>query len=215
MLTLNHIGAALVASALVTAIATDTADARRGGGGPGARAGGSGTGGVVRAGGGARFAHVSNPITRPGLGNRPGVGWGRPGWDNNWAGGYWPGGVGWGAAAVGAGLAYASSNYYCDAYSASNGYCSAGPYAYGSAYGSYAPPTYGANYGSIVPASGGYGGYANGSFASAGIPTYRPSYAVTLPDAVAIAECARRFRSYDPASQTYLAYNGQRIQCPQ
>jgi BA14K-like protein len=205
MLTLKQIGAAMIASAFVTAIAIDTADARRGGGG----------GGAIRAGGGARFAHVSNPIARPGLGNRPGVGWGRPGWGNNWAGGYWPGyGVGLGAAAVGAGLAYASSNSYCDPYSASNGYCNAGPYAYGSAYGSYAPPTYGANYGSIVPASGGYGGYANGSFASAGIPTSRASYAVTSPDAIAIVECARRFRSYDPESQTYLSYSGQRVSCP-
>jgi BA14K-like protein len=214
MLTLKHIGAALIASAFVTAIAIDTADARRGGGG--ARAGSSSGGGVVRAGGGARAAHVSNSIARPGLGNRPGIGWGRPGWGNNWAGGYWPGyGVGLGAAAVGAGLAYASSNYYCDPYSASTGYCSAGSYAYGSAYGPYAPPTYGANYGSIVPASGGYsGGYANGSFASAGIPAYRASYAVTPPDAIAIAECARRFRSYDPESQTYLSNSGQRIPCP-
>ncbi len=212
MLTLKHIGAAVIASAFVTAIAIDTADARRGGGGGGARASGVGGGGAVRAGGGARFAHVSNPIARPGLGNRPGVGWGRPGWGNNWAGGYWPGyGVGLGAAAVGAGLAYASSNYYCDPNYASNGYCNAGSYAYGSAYGSYAPPTYGANYGSIVPASG---GYANGSFASAGIPTYRASYAVTPPDAIAIVECARRFRSYDPESQTYLSNSGQRISCP-
>ena len=226
MLTLKHIGAAVITSAFVTAIAIDTADARRGGGGGGARAGGFsgggamragglGGGGVLRAGGGARFAHVSNPIARPGLGNRPGVDWGRPGrpgWGNNWGGGYWPGyGVGWGAAAVGAGLAYASSNYYCDPYYASNGYCNTGSYAYGSAYGSYAPPTYGANYGSIVPTSG---GYANGSFASAGIPTYRASYVVTSPDAIAIAECARRFRSYDPESQTYLSYSGQRVSCP-
>ena len=220
MLTLKHIGAAVIASAFVTAIAIDTADARRGGGGGGARAGGVGGGGAMRAGGGARFAHVSNPIARPGLGNRPdfgrpgrpGVGWGRPGWGNGWAGGYGPGyGVGWGAAAVGAGLAYASSNYDCDPYYASNGYCNNGPYAYGSAYGSYAPPTYGANYGSIVPTPG---GYANGSFASAGIPTYRASYVVTSPDAIAIAECARRFRSYDPESQTYLSYSGQRVSCP-
>ena len=216
MLTLKHIGAAVIASAFVTAIAIDTADARRGGGGGGARAGGVGGGGAVRASGGARFAHVSNPIARPGLGNRPSVGWGRPGWGNNWAGGYWPGyGVGLGAAAVGAGLAYASSNSYCDPYYASNGYCNAGPYAYGSAYEPYAPPTYGANYGSIVPASGGYaGGYANGSFASSGIPTNRASFAMTPPDAIAISECARHFRSYDPESQTYLSYSGQRVSCP-
>ena len=198
MLTLKHIGAAVIASAFVTAIAIDTADARRGGGGgSGARAGSIGgggamragsirAGGAVRAGGGARLAHVSNPIARPGLGNRPGgpdfgrpgrpgidVGRpGRPGWGNNWGGG-WPGyGAGWGAAAaVGAGLAYAGSNY-CDPYS---GYCNSGSYAYGS---------------------------------------YAPAYGATYGASDAVAECARRFRSYDPASQTYLSYSGQRVSCP-
>lgn len=179
MLTLKHIGAAVIASVFVTAVAMDTADAaRRGGGGGGARAGSFGGGGGMRAGGagvraagGAQRAHVSNPIARPGLGNRPGgpdFGRpgrpGRPGGGDNWGGGYWPGyGVGWGAAAVGAGLAASS---YCDPYYGCDG-------------------------------------------------SYAPAYGATYGTSDAIAECARRFRSYDPASQTYLAYNGQRIQCPQ
>jgi hypothetical protein len=203
MLTLKHIGAAAIASVIATAMVIDTADARRGGGG----------GGGARAGnlGGARAANVgsvsrvSNPVRRAdiGLPGRPGY---RPGWDGGWGGpGY---GWGWGAAAVGAaavgtGLAYASPGY-CDPY---NGPCNAGPYA-------YAPPTYGANYGSIVPSSSSYGSYANGTYGSLGVSrpvTYAIGYAAA-PEA--IADCARRFRSYDPASLTYLGYNGQRVPCP-
>jgi hypothetical protein len=112
---------ALMACVFATALVLDNADARRGGGG-GARAGGFGGGAGMRAGGGmrggiahggARRAHVSQPIARPGLGNRPGVGggdWGnRPGW------GYRPAyGYGLGAAAIGAGFAY--SNCYDEGY---------------------------------------------------------------------------------------------------
>jgi BA14K-like protein len=204
MLTLKHIGAAAIATVIATVMAIDTADARRGGGsgGGGARAGG--LGGGARVANAGSFARVSNPIRRADIGRfgRPGRGWG------------WGGGWGWGAAAVGAaavgtGLAYASSNY-CDP---SYGYCNYGAYANYGSY-AYAPPTYGANYGSIVPASPSYGSYANGTFGSLGVSrpaTYEVTYAAA-PDA--IADCARRFRSYDPASQTYLAYNGQRVPCP-
>jgi BA14K-like protein len=198
MLTLKHIGAAVIASAIATVLVIDSADARRGGGGGGMRAGGGFGGGGMRAGGfgggaamragginrggtlagnrvaNARsFARASNP-NRPdwGLPGRPGN---RPGWGGGWGGDNWPG-YGWGAAAVGAGLAYtaAADADYCDPYYASNGNCNYG-------YGSYAP-AYGAN------------GAAYGTDA--------------------IADCARRFRSYDPASQTYLSYGGQRVSCP-
>jgi hypothetical protein len=183
MLTFKHIGAAAIASIFVVAMAVDSADARRGGGGGGARAGGMGGGGAaMRAGGagraglanpGSRRAQVSQPIARPGIGNRPGgggewagnrpgggAGWAgnRPGWDNR------PG-WGWGAAAVGAGIA--ASSYYGDGYSG---------YGYGDGY---------------------YGGYTE---------------AANTSDAVAY--CAQRFRSYDVASQTYLARNGRRVSCP-
>src|SRR5215475_2506785 len=201
MLTLKHIGAAVIASAIASAIVIDTADARRGGGGGGGmRAGGFGGGGMRagginrgafvgnRVGNAGSFARVSNPIAnrpdfgRPGRpdvglpgrpGNRPGWGWG-----GGWGGDNW--GWGWGAAAVGAGLAYTAANAdYCDPYAASNGYCNYG-------YGSY-----------------GYGSYA---------PAYGDPAASYGSDA--IADCARRFRSYDPASQTYLSYSGQRVSCP-
>ena len=179
--------------------------------------GGFGGGGAMRAGGGAlrganfnrggaiagnrmanpgSFQRVSNPIAnRPDIGRpgtpdlgrpgRPDIGLpgrpgNRPGWDGGWAGGgwggnYWPG-YGWGAAAVGAGLAYGASTDYCDPYYASNGYCNYG-------YGSYQP-----GYGTAAAT---YGGSSD-----------------------AVADCARRFRSYDPASQTYLSYSGQRVSCP-
>jgi len=210
MLRLKHIGAAAIATVIATAMVIDTADARRGGGGGGgARA--SGLGGGARAANAGSVARVANPIRRTDLG-RPGRPGFRPGW--GWGGGWNPPGWGWGAAAVGAaavgtGLAYASSGY-CDPY---YGPCNAGPYAN---YGSYpyAPPTYGANYGSIVPSSTSYGSYANGTLGSLGVSrpvTYATGYAAA-PDA--IADCARRFRSYDPASQTYLSSSGQRVSCP-
>jgi hypothetical protein len=34
------------------------------------------------------------------------------------------------------------------------------------------------------------------------------------PEHINIAYCARRFRSYDPTSQTYLGRDGQRHSCP-
>jgi hypothetical protein len=203
MPTLKHIGAIAIATVIATVMVIDAADARRGGGGGnGARA--SSLGGGARVANAGSVARASNPIRRTDLG-RPGRPGFRPGW--GWGGGWNGPGWGWGAAAVGAAavgtrLANASSNY-CDPYYAP---CN-GSYA-------YAPPTYGANNGAIVPASPAYGSYANGTFGSLGATratTYAASYA---PPPEAIAECARRFRSYDPASQTYLAYNGQRVPCP-
>ena len=62
----------------------------------------------------------------------------------------------------------------------------------GLAYGAY-DPYYGYGYGSDY-------GYDEGAYAA-------------QPDD-AIAECARRFRTYDPASQTYVVRKGQRARCP-
>jgi hypothetical protein len=167
------IGSFAIAIACAQMIALDTADARRGGGagmrgggvgGGGMRAGG--IGGAGRAGlGGPRGPHISQPIARPGVGNRPG--WdnrpgNRPG--NSYGAGYgYRPGYGWGAAAaLGTGLAYGAYN---------NGY-------YGNEYGSYDEGAY------------------TGS-----------------PDD-AVAECARRFKTYDPASQTYIKSKGVRASCP-
>jgi hypothetical protein len=170
MRALKHLGLVAVASVITMAVMTDFADARRGGGG-GMRAGGFGGGGMRAGGfgGGARAGiagggfrgdlgnRVTNPIARPGLGNR--VGWGnRPGW------GYRGYGYGLGAAAVGAGIGAALSY---------------------PAYGYYGGDDY----------YGGYAGYSG------------------YPDD-AVAACAQRFRSYDPASGTYLRRDGRRVPCP-
>lgn len=44
-------------------------------------------------------------------------------------------------------------------------------------------------------------------------PVYAPPLAYYGPSA-AIAYCARRYRSYDPVSQTFLGYDGYRHPCP-
>ena len=72
---------------------------------------------------------------------------------------------------------------------------------------------------------GGYGGYGYGAPAYGygtgyGVnPGYAvdPGYAVAAPpaqEADASGYCAQRFKSYDPASGTYLGYDGQRHPCP-
>jgi len=176
---LRHIGSVAIAAVFTLALAIDAADARRGGGGGGGggmRGGGFHGGGRVGMAGGAGRAHVSNPIARPGRGgnwaNRPGGGgnWanrpGGPGWNNpGWAN---RPGYGWGAAAVGAGVAYGAASAY------GNGYYDGGYYE---------EPTY--------------------------------SYQVAAePGSDAIAECARRFKTYDPATQTYIRSKGVRASCP-
>ncbi|HET9717995.1 MAG TPA: BA14K family protein [Pseudolabrys sp.] len=77
----------------------------------------------------------------------------------------------------------------------------------------------------------GWGGAAIGGFAagallgsaltapryygSPGYYDYGPEvYASPGPDADAVAYCQQRFRSYDPASGTYLGYDGVRHPCP-
>jgi hypothetical protein len=59
----------------------------------------------------------------------------------------------------------------------------------------------------------GYGGYGPG-YAYA--PGYGRGYAVapSYADGDEVAYCQQRFRSYDPASGTYLGYDGLRHPCP-
>jgi hypothetical protein len=84
----------------------------------------------------------------------------------------------------------------------SNGYSYRGP-----AYDNY-PETYADNYayGTYAP------NYAN-NYVDNYAYRYRDNY---LGDTggEAIGVCARRFRSYDPASQTYLGRDGRRHSCP-
>jgi hypothetical protein len=41
-----------------------------------------------------------------------------------------------------------------------------------------------------------------------------PYYGVTYYGETGVAACARRFRSFDPATGTYTAYTGEQIVCP-
>jgi hypothetical protein len=76
---------------------------------------------------------------------------------------------------------------------------------------------------------GGWGGAAIGGFAAGALlgsalaaPSYyygAPGYyyapdVYAAPDDGAVAYCQQRFRSYDPASGTYLGYDGNRHPCP-
>jgi|ERR1043166_7127271 len=63
-------------------------------------------------------------------------------------------------------------------------------------------PGYGWGAAAVVGAAA-YSGYDNGY-----------AYYGETTDAEAVAYCAQRFRSYDVASRTYLAKNGQRVSCP-
>ena len=60
----------------------------------------------------------------------------------------------------------------------------------------------------------GYGAYASAGYDTSGGDTYilRGNY---MSEADAVAYCAQRFRSYDAESQTFLAYSGERVSCPQ
>ena len=169
------------------------------GGGSAMRAGGINRGGTLagnRVANAGSFARVSNPIAnRPDFGRpgRPDAGLpGRPGNRPDWGlpgrPGNRPGwGGGWGGdnwPGYGWGAAAVGTGL---AYTAA-------------ANADYCDPYY---------ASNGYCNYGYGSYA----PAYGANGAAYGTDD-AIADCARRFRSYDPASQTYLSYGGQRVSCP-
>jgi len=104
----------------------------------------------------------------------------------------WGWGVGAGVVAgaiIGGAIANSAYPY---GYYPYGGYYAPGPYAYPY----YAPPP--AYYG---PPGPGYGG--------------APGYGGTAPVAGdAVAYCQKRYRSYDPASGTFLGNDGQRHPCP-
>lgn len=122
-------------------------------------------------------------------------------------GGGWRHGGGWGGAAAGfaagaiVGSAVGAGGYYY------------GPYGYGYSgyYGpdyAYDSPSYGGRYGYADSGYGpyasddtyGYDGYAQGggAYASGDGASY----------------CAQRYRSYNPATGTYLGFDGLRHSCP-
>ncbi|GJE25707.1 hypothetical protein LKMONMHP_0546 [Methylobacterium organophilum] len=169
-------------------------------GGGGFRGGGAGLAGggfAGRPGFGAGRPGFGNGVAgvRPGLGNgvagvRPGLG--NRGWygGNRWrnAGwhrrGYGYGGLGLGLG-VGAGLGLAAGGLY--------------------GAGLYGDPGYGYGY-----------GYDNGYYAPAGYYGTETVETGVAPGGFddAVAECARRFKTYDPQSQTYIVRRGVRRSCP-
>jgi BA14K-like protein len=114
-----------------------------------------------------------------------------------------------GAAIVGGAIAASRQWGYYNYYDNNDGDYAYAPgyrYGYGNSYGDYAySPGYRYNYGSS------YGDYAYS-------PGYRsswgPSYTYESGGGDDVAYCQQRFRSYDPASGTYMGYDGQRHPCP-
>ena len=110
-----------------------------------------------------------------------------------WRGGHrgWGGGHGWGGG-WGGGAGLAAGAIIGGAIAASR------PYGYD--YG-YAPGYYG--YGPTYSYDPGYSDYG-----------YAPGGYVEAAPGGDVAYCQQRFRSYDPASGTYLGYDGYRHPCP-
>jgi hypothetical protein len=80
------------------------------------------------------------------------------------------------------------------------------PWGYGYGYDNY--DTYNAYNSSNV-----YNGYNDYAYT----PGYQPSYSydtVGVGGGGSVAYCQQRFRSYDPASGTYMGYDGMRHSCP-
>jgi len=127
------------------------------------------------------------------------------------------------AAGVVAGAAIAAqswdSTYYNDyAYSPGYGYSNAPAYSY-----SYSPGyTYSGSSGYVYSTAPGYSysgspGYSYGSspgYSSGAYDAYAYSPGYSSGGGSSAAYCQQRFRSYDPASGTYMGYDGQRHPCP-
>jgi BA14K-like protein len=94
-------------------------------------------------------------------------------------------------AAIGAGAYYGAGSYYG---------VSAYPGVASSAY--YASGSY----------SSGYDAYASADFGDSDTYMLR---GIPISEAEAVRYCARTFRSFDAGSRTFLAFNGERVPCPQ
>jgi hypothetical protein len=123
--------------------------------------------------------------------------------------GFWPGDVA--AGIVGGAVAAATSPLWAPGYyDYDPGYY--GGYGDGYAYG---PNGYGDGYASGPDASGyAYGGYGNYGYGPPAAAAPGPMVAQGAPGGGSIAYCQARFHSYDPASGTYLGFDGQRHPCP-
>jgi hypothetical protein len=130
-------------------------------------------------------------------------------WHGN---GFWPGAVA--AGIVGGAVAAATSPLWAPGYydynpgyygSYGDGYAS-GPYANGYAYGGYGNEGYANGYA--------YGGYGNEGYGPPAVAAPGPMVAQSAPGGGSVGYCQARFHSYDPASGTYLGFDGQRHPCP-
>ncbi len=139
---------------------------------------------------------------------RGGYGWGGGGWRGGygWGGGGWRGGYGWGwpaaaaAGFVGGTIAAATSPLwaYGDYYDYDPGYGYSG-YGYpGYGYSGYGYDPYGYTYDYATPAPA--------------VTVAAP--AITMTGNGNAAWCESRYRSYNPATGTFLGYDGLRHPCP-
>jgi hypothetical protein len=60
----------------------------------------------------------------------------------------------------------------------------------------------------------GYGAYASADYGTSGGDIYVLN-GTDMSESQAVSYCAAHFRSYDIESQTFMAYSGQRVSCPQ
>jgi hypothetical protein len=191
MLKLTHIGSVAIAAIFVTALAIDAADARRGGGGGGrggfsgvGRGGGGFSGGGMRMQGGGRGFANAGRPSHP-IAGRPGVGG--------------PGGPGVGGPGVGG---------------PGGGWAGRPGYG-GGGWGGYRPG-YGYGWGAAAAGAAIGAGMASSAYGDPyyGSYGYYDQQASYTGQSDPIAECARRFKTYDPASQTYIKSKGVRASCP-
>ena len=75
-------------------------------------------------------------------------------------------------------------------------------------YGYYRRPNYGA------AAAAGAVGLATGAIIGGAIAQQQAAPVYVAPNQGSVAYCSQRFKSYDPASGTYLGYDGLRHPCP-
>jgi len=214
--------AALMALALPLAMSSEVFAQQYGGKGGYARGGGgaSFSGGGMRGGGvataGPRFSGGGGMTAGPRFSGGAGAGYGGrvatsgpsysgnwQGGNRNWQGGNWQGGNrNWQGGNWQGGNRWAGGDY-------DRRYRRGGGFWPGVAVGAAIGGSY-AYYGSPGYYDSGYydDGYYNNSY-------YDDSAAVAVaPEGGDAASCAQTYRSYDPASGTYLGYDGQRHPCP-
>lgn len=86
-----------------------------------------------------------------------------------------------------------------------------GPRYYGPRYGYYGRPYYRRDYGAAAAA--GAIGLATGAIIGGALAQQQAAPVYRAPNS-SVSYCMQRFKSYDPASGTYLGYDGVRHPCP-